>query len=71
MGISRIEVEPDLECQLQLYWFGFIERDCSKLLYFLLPFVLHLLPFARRQRSDAQITFNICRMENPGQLGIV
>lgn len=48
MGISRIEVEPDLECQLQLYCFGFIERDCSKLLYFLLPFVLHLLPFARQ-----------------------
>lgn len=22
-GISRIEVEPDLECQLQLYWFWF------------------------------------------------
>lgn len=48
-GISRNEVEPDLECQLQLY-FGFIERDCSKLLYFLLLFVLHLLPFARQKQ---------------------
>lgn len=50
MGISRNEVEPDLECQLQLYCFGFIERDCSKLLYFLLLFVLHLLPFARQKQ---------------------
>lgn len=50
MGISRNEVELDLECQLQLNCFGFIERDCSKLLYFLLLFVLHLLPFARQKQ---------------------
>lgn len=62
MGISHHEVELDLECQLQLYCFGFIERDCSKLLYFLyfLYFIYcHLLD----KNSDAQITFNICRLE--------
>lgn len=62
MGISRNEVELDLECQLQLYCFGFIERDCSNLFVFslLLYFIYcHLLD----KNSDAQITFNICRLE--------